>query len=45
MRWHVGCCPFGLIAKTRIHLKKNEGTAHFRNRFIAVTVSAELFEY
>jgi len=22
MRWHVGCCPFGLIAKTYIHIKK-----------------------
>jgi hypothetical protein len=45
MRWHVGCCPFGLIAKTDIPIKKRAGTAHFRNRFIAVTVSAEHFEY
>lgn len=22
MRWHVGCCPFEWIAKTRIHIKK-----------------------
>jgi len=45
MSWHVGCCSFGLVAKARIHIKKKAGTAHFRNRFIAVTVSAEHFEY
>jgi len=44
MRWHVGCSPFRLIAKTLIHIKKHAGTAHFRNRFIAVLLS-ETFEY